>query len=152
MRKQNALHQGRPPKQTRFPKTGTEQSRVKPKVRKLLDKHGWYRWPTPATKYGLSGVSDTLAVKMGMFIAVESKFSRNDPTTLQKQFLGNIRAQQHFAFVVRETTLDAFATFLEYLDQSIAWVAAGKGTPPAEIGGPLTEAIRVLTETEVLKK
>ena len=134
----------------RKPKTGNEQKTVKPKIRKLLDKHGWFWWATPATMYSQSGISDICAVKQGMFLAVEAKFGRNDPTPTQMAYLDSIRACDHFAFVVRETTLDAFETFLTCLDKSIEYAANNQIAPP-EVGGPLLDAIKALGDTQTVK-
>jgi hypothetical protein len=134
----------------RTPKTGNEQKTVKPKIRKLLTEHGWFWWATPATLYSQSGIADILAIKTGMFMAVEAKFGRNDPTPMQVAFLDSVRAEQHFAFVVRDTTLDAFEQFLVYLDKSIE-IAARQEVPSADIGGPLLDAMQRLHSTEVLR-
>ena len=133
----------------RKPKTGNEQKTVKPKIRKLLDKHGWFWWATPATMYSQSGISDILAVKAGMFLAVEAKFGRNDPTPMQVAYLNSVRAEQHFAFVVRETTIDAFEMFLDMLDRSMEY-AAQQQVPPADVGGPMLDAIQRMGDTEIL--
>ena len=133
----------------RKPKTGNEQKTVKPKIRKLLDKHGWFWWATPATIYSQSGIADICAVKQGMFMAVEAKFGRNDPTPTQVAYLNSIRAEAHFAFVVRETTIDAFAQFLEYLDKSIDYAARQEIAPP-DIGGPMLDAIKRMSDTEIV--
>ncbi len=137
----------RPP---RKPVTGNEQKSVKPRVRKLLDKHGWFWWGTPATMYSTAGIADILAVKSGMFLAIETKFGDNDPTPTQVAFLNSVRACDHFAFVVRETTLDALATFLRTLDESVAYATRNEVAPP-EIGGPMLDAIKEMGDKEILK-
>ena len=130
-------------------KSGSEQKTVKPKVRKLLTKHGWFWWGSTANGFGQTGIADICAIKDGMFMAVETKFGRNDPTPMQMAFIYSVRAGNHFGFIVRETTVDAFATFLEYLDRSIAVAAKGK-IPDATIGGPMLDAIKAMSDTEVL--
>lgn len=131
-----------------FPKsTRNEQNFVKPRVRKILTDHQWFWWITPANMYGRTGVSDYCAVKAGMFMAVETKFGPRDPTPMQVGYLDSIRACNHFAFVVRETTLNAFETFLDMLDKSIALYPA---VAPAEIGGPMVDAIKRMSDTEIL--
>jgi Holliday junction resolvase hjc len=122
------------------PQTKNE-SHVKAATKKLLDKHGWFWWMPPASQYGRSGLSDIMAVKTGMFMAIETKFGSNNPTPLQLGYLESIRAHDHFAFVVRETSLDALGRFLDYLDQSIA-IAARGSVPSPEVGGPMLEALR----------
>ena len=136
----------RPP---RKPVTGNEQKSVKPIIRKLLTQHGWFWWATPATMYSQSGITDLCAVKAGMFMAVEAKFGRNDPSPTQMGYLNSVRAESHFAFVVRETTLDAFGKFLGALDASIACASKGE-VPPPEIGAGMLDAIKELSDKEVL--
>lgn len=135
---------------SKFPgKHQNEAKTVKAPVKKLLTKYGWFWWLPAANQFGVSGVADILAVKKGMFIAIETKFGRNDPTPIQLAFLNSIRAEDHFAFVVRETTILALGQFLNYLDQSIAY-AAQQEIAPAEIGGAMLDAIKAMTDTEVL--
>lgn len=133
----------------RKPKTGNEQKSVKPKVRKLLTQHGWFWWATPATMYSQSGIADLCAIKSGMFMAVETKFGRRDPTPLQVAYLNSVRAEDHFAFIVRDTTIAAFARFLTALDKSIEF-ASRREIAPAEIGGAMLDAIKEMGDSEVL--
>ena len=135
---------------SKFPgKHQNEAKTVKAPVKKLLTKYGWFWWMPAANQFGVSGVADILAIKKGMFIAIETKFGRNDPTPMQLAFLNSVRAEDHFAFVVRENTLLALGQFLNYLDQSIAY-AAQQEIAPAEIGGAMLDAIKAMTDTEVL--
>ena len=135
---------------SKFPgKHQNEAKTVKAPVKKLLTKYGWFWWMPAANQFGVSGVADILAIKKGMFIAIETKFGRNDPTPMQLAFLNSVRAEDHFAFVVRETTILALGQFLNYLDQSIAY-AAQQEIAPAEIGGAMLDAIKAMTDTEVL--
>ena len=132
----------------RKPQTKNE-SYVKAAVKKLLDKHGWFWWMPPANGFGQSGISDIHAVKAGMFMAVETKFGKRDPTAMQQGFLDSVRSANHFGFVVRDTTIEAFGEFLTYLDKSIEVAAQGL-VPDADIGGPLLDAINTLHSTEIM--
>jgi hypothetical protein len=134
---------------SKLPNTQNE-SHVKARVKKLLSKHQWFWWMTPANGFGRSGISDFCAIKQGMFLAIETKYGSNDPSAMQTAYLDSVRACDHFAFVVRDTTLDAFEMFLVYLDKSIEF-SARQEIPPAEIGGPLLDAIKRLIDTEKLK-
>ena len=126
------------------------ESHVTKGVKKILDAHHWFWWMTPANGYGASGIADFCAVKQGMFLAIETKANRNDPTPMQRAYLDSIRTCDHFAFVVRDTNLDAFEQFVVMLDKSIEYSAQGQ-IPPAEIGGPMLDAIKRLTDDEVVK-
>lgn len=135
----------------RFPKTGNEAKSVKTPVKKLLTKYGWFWFSPPANQFGISGVADILAVKSGMFMAIETKYGKNDPTEIQLAFLNSIREQDHFAFVVRDSTILQFGQFLTYLNLSVE-IASKGGTPDSSVGGPLLDAIKGLQETEVLDR
>jgi hypothetical protein len=132
----------------RKPQTQNE-GHVKRAVKKLLTKHDYFWWMPPANGFGQSGISDIHAVKRGMFMAIETKFGRRDPTPMQLAFLNSMRAADHFAFVVRDTTLDAFEAFLVYLDKSIE-IAGRNEVPPAEVGGPMLDAIKRMADTQIL--
>ena len=69
-----------------FPK----EADVKTKAKRLLDRHSWMWWMTPASAFGKSGVSDFCALKKGTFMAVETKLHPNKPTEQQKAFLRNV--------------------------------------------------------------
>lgn len=68
---------------------------------------------------------------------------------MQVAFLSSVRAEGHFAWVVRDTTMDAFEAWLVGLDASIEY-AARKEIAPPEVGGPMVDAIATLMNTEVL--
>src|SRR5208282_6426751 len=95
---------------------------VKAEVKKLLDKHGWFWFMPPANAYGRSGISDFLALRGGVMMALETKFD-DTPTALQQGFLSSIAAEGGFAFVVDEKRLDAFAAWMDLFDQAIAIAA-----------------------------
>lgn len=135
----------------RRPQTGNEAKSVKAPVKKLLTKHGWFWWSPPANMYGATGVSDIHAIKKGMFMVVETKFNKNDPTPLQMGFINSVRAEDHFAFVVRETTIVAFGEFLRYLDMSVEHSSKGE-VPPVEVGGPLLNALNDMAAQEILDR
>ena len=121
------------------------EKNVKIKIRKLLTEHEWFWWNVPMNSYAKSGISDIHAVKKGMFMVVEGKRDNNeDPTALQKGFLGSIAAEDHFAFVVDADNLGQFELFLGCLDRSMNAVAAG-GKPTPEDGAGMLNAIREMT-------
>lgn len=121
---------------------------VKKQIRLLLDRHGFFHWPTMQSGMGTVGASDRLAIRNGVFIAIEAKFDKRKLTSNQAQFLENISAEDGFGFVVNEKTIEQLQVFLEAFDRSVA--AASKGEKPtAEDGALQLEAIRVLTEPVV---
>ena len=116
---------------------------VKAKVKKLLDKYGWFWWCPPANGFGVSGISDFNAVKDGVFMAVETKFGSNKPTAMQGAFLRSINQESCFGFVVNENTLEWLDTFLEEFERSKIDVSEKKAMAH-ESGAALIDAIRAL--------
>lgn len=132
---------------SRMPQTGNEQKSVKPKVRKLLDRYGWFWWAQDAGPFGTNGKSDTAALKAGVFMAIESKFGNGRATALQIGYLNSVAMEDGFAFIVNEQTLPQLEIFLKHFGQATDFVRKSKGkTPDAEIGGPLLDALKVLTD------
>ena len=134
----------------KFPGTKNEQNNVKPKVRKLLDAYDWFWWNGKADAFGKSGISDILAVCPGVFMVVECKsiytsHGKAGPTAPQLGFLNTIKSCKHFAFVVNEANLWAFEQFLEMFKAANAYAAQGLKAP-VEVGGPLLDAIKALTD------
>jgi Holliday junction resolvase len=116
---------------------------VKDKVKKLLVKHGWFYFMPPANAYGRSGISDFIALKAGVMLAIETKFGSNKPTAMQKAFLESINAESAFGFVVNEGNLDWLAAFLEDFGAQTELVAS-EGKMANEAGARLVDAIRAL--------
>lgn len=117
---------------------------VKARVKKLLDKHNYFWWMPAANGFGTQGVADFLAVRKGLFIAVETKFGGNKPYAMQRAFLDSIAAEDHFAFVVDEKNLDVFERFLQLLDESIQRTATEGKPPTDEQGAGMVDCIRHL--------
>jgi hypothetical protein len=117
---------------------------VKREVKRLLDKHKWFWWCPPANAYGKSGISDFHAVRGGVFMAIETKMSPNKPTAMQEGFLGSIKAEGGFAFVVTEKTVSWFAVWLQAFDAATAATAAGS-EPTPEDGAAMLNAMHELT-------
>lgn len=116
---------------------------VKAKVKKLLDKHGWFWWMIPANGYGKSGVSDFHAIKAGVFLAIEAKFGSNKPTALQRAFLESINAEDAYGFVVNDKNLDELEAFLHNFAEQAKEVATNNRMSN-EAGARLIDAIRAL--------
>lgn len=85
---------------------------VKELVKALLNAHGWFTWMPGANGYGAQGVPDHLALKDGVFLAVEAKFGSNKPKATQKAFAAHIIANDGFAFCVNEKNIDHLAWWL----------------------------------------
>lgn len=122
----------------------TENS-VKAIVKALLNAHGWFTWMPGANGYGQQGVADHLAIKNGVFLAVEAKFGRNKPKPLQKSFAAQVIANDGFAFCVNERNIDHLAWWLESFEIATQYQQRGQEVP-AEHGARLLNAISALTD------
>jgi Holliday junction resolvase len=116
---------------------------VKAKVKKLLDKFGWFWFMPPANAYGRSGISDIIALKAGVMLAIETKFGANKPTAMQVAFLNSVNAESAFAFVVNEGNLNWLEVFLEDFNSQTDLVAT-EGKMANDAGARLVDAIRAL--------
>lgn len=101
---------------------------VKKKIRKALDKHGWFHWMPVAGLYGTGGVSDILALKAGIFLAIEAKHgsgakggTKQKPmgTPLQMNFLASVRSHGGYGHVINEENLPRLEALLVEIDKWI---------------------------------
>lgn len=118
---------------------------VKKLVKELLDFHGWFSFVPGAGGFSTHGVSDRLALKDRVFIAVEVKFGYNKPKPLQKSFAAQVMSNECYAFCVNEKNIDHFAWWLESFQ--VATLAQMRGDPvPPEHGSRMLNAIGELTD------
>jgi hypothetical protein len=117
---------------------------VKKQVKKLLEKHSWFWWMPPANMYGKTGIPDFNAFRGGVFMVIETKFGKNEPTAMQLGFLHSIAAESGFAFVVNENRINWLRLWLEAFDRSIAASAKDEEPDPAD-GAQMLDAMKVLT-------
>jgi Holliday junction resolvase len=85
----------------------TPESKVKERVKRLLDKFAAYHFSPATGGYGRSGIPDIVGCYRGHFFAVECKAGNNKPTALQERELQRIRDAGGFAFLVNEENLEA---------------------------------------------
>lgn len=91
----------------------TPEAKVKEKIKKILKEHGvWYAMPM-GTGYGNSGVPDFLCCIKGKFLAVEAKAGKGIPTALQEKNIRDIENAGGDAWVVRETNIENFETYIK---------------------------------------
>ena len=125
-------------------RTYSKEADVKKYVRQLLTKHGWFWWMPAANGFGRSGVSDFIALKQGVPLAIETKFGKYQPTPLQQIFLKRFAAQKGMAFIVDEANVDALEAYLVGFDAVVH--ARDSGRPPdASVEVSLLAALTRLT-------
>lgn len=118
---------------------------VKTFIKRLLDFHGWFTWMPAANGYGLQGVSDHLALKTGVFLAIEAKFGSNKPKPQQKSFAAQVIANDAFAFCVNEKNIDHLAMWLESFEIATQHEMQKLEVPP-EHGARMMNAMSALTD------
>jgi len=94
----------------------TPESRVKDKVKKLLDAHGVYYFMPATGGYGRSGVPDFVCCFRGRFFAIECKAGLNDPTALQQREMRRIEEAGGITYVARDDSLPMLPTLLAAID------------------------------------
>lgn len=93
----------------------TPESRVKARVKRILDDYGVYHFSPATGGYGRSGVPDIIGCYRGRFIAIECKAGDNEPTALQRRELMRIHEADGLAWVVNENVVDEIGEWLEGL-------------------------------------
>ena len=82
-----------------------DENWAKTKLKKLLADHGVFSVPIAANGMGVSGISDRLGVKDGLFIAIEVKRpgrrgeANRGASALQVKFLNQVAAHNGISFV-----------------------------------------------------
>ena len=94
----------------------TPESKVKKKVKKILDDLGAYHFSPMATGFGRSGVPDIIACYKGKFIGIECKAGKNEPTLLQKHNIKEIQRNQGLAIVVNEDNIEALLALVKEIE------------------------------------
>ena len=91
----------------------TPESKVKKKVKKILDDLNAYHFSPMATGYGRSGVPDIIACYKGKFIGIECKSGDNKPTLLQLRNIDDIKRNQGLAIVINEDNIESLLALVK---------------------------------------
>ena len=90
----------------------TPESKVKKRVREMLDTLGIYHFMPPANGFGRAGIPDIIACMDGHFIAIECKAGSGKTTALQERELERIQNAGGTTFIARETNIDELQRIL----------------------------------------
>jgi Holliday junction resolvase len=90
----------------------TPETKVKQRVRKVLEEHNAYCFLPATGGYGRSGIPDIVGCYNGCFFAVECKAGRGTTTALQEKELRKIRQAGGSAFVINETNIEELSQWL----------------------------------------
>lgn len=86
----------------------------------MLVEHGALFFSPVTGGYGVSGVSDIIALYKGYFIAIEAKAdATKKPTELQKKFLGQVQSNGGIAVVVHKDNVSDLKTMLIKIDELV---------------------------------
>jgi hypothetical protein len=80
----------------------TPEAKVKAKIKAILKEHGVYYAMPIGTGYGNVGVPDFLCCIHGVFVGIEAKSGKNQPTALQCKNLEAIDGAGGIALVINE--------------------------------------------------
>ena len=91
----------------------TPESKVKAKIKKILEENNVYYAMPIGTGYGRSGVPDFLCCVEGRFLAIEAKATDKDkPTALQMREMKRIEDVGGGAVVIHEGNVDGLVNVL----------------------------------------
>jgi Holliday junction resolvase len=91
----------------------TPESKVKKKVKKILDDLGAYHFSPMTAGFGRSGVPDIIACYKGKFIGIECKSGDNKPTLLQLRNIDDIKRNQGLAIVINEANIESLLALVK---------------------------------------
>ena len=90
----------------------TPESKVKKRVREMLDTLGIYHFMPPANGFGRAGIPDIIACMDGHFIAIECKAGKGTTTALQERELDRIHNAGGTTYIAREDNIDELQQIL----------------------------------------
>ena len=91
----------------------TPEGKVKDRIKKILKAHNIYYAMPMGTGYGNAGVPDFLCCVKGMFVGVEAKADKGQPTALQLKNMSAIEASGGHAWLVNELNMDMFELWIK---------------------------------------
>ena len=83
----------------------TPESKIKNRVKKILDELGVYYFMPATGGYGRSGIPDIVGCYKGVFFAIECKAGKGTTTALQERELKRITNAGGIAWVVNEDNI-----------------------------------------------
>jgi len=84
----------------------TPESKVKARVRKILDERSAYYVMPVTSGYGNSGAPDFLVCYRGKFMGIECKAGKGKPTELQLDNLKRIEENGGIQFIINESNIE----------------------------------------------
>ena len=84
----------------------TLESKIKSRIKLILEELPCYFFMPPANGYGRAGISDFVGCLNGMFFSIEAKAGKGKTTALQDRELQRIKDAGGFAIVVNEENVE----------------------------------------------
>ena len=91
----------------------TPESKVKTKIKMILDSMGAYFIQPVGTGFGSSGAPDIVACYKGFFIGIEAKAGKGKTTALQELNLAKIKMMGGLALVINEMNVSELKQLIE---------------------------------------
>ena len=98
----------------------TPETKVKMKVKRILDERGAYYFLPPSNGFGRAGIPDIIVCHCGYFLAIECKAGKGRTTTLQEREINRIRKSCGIALVVNETNYHDVVIHLTWMEEQYA--------------------------------
>ena len=96
----------------------TPEALVKKRIREILNQHNALFFSPVTGGYGVSGVSDIIALYRGRFLAIEAKADATKrPTELQMKFLQSVEFNEGIPMVIHKGNLDVLTEVLDAIDE-----------------------------------
>ena len=93
----------------------TPESKVKARIKKILNAEDVYYAMPIGTGFGRSGVPDFLCCVSGFFLAIEAKAAGGKATALQKKHLQHIHMAGGYSVIIDETNFDYLTSMIRGL-------------------------------------
>jgi Holliday junction resolvase len=90
----------------------TPESKVKAKVKAVLDSHGAYYFLPASNGFGHAGIPDIIVCHCGYFLAIECKAGKKQPTALQERELRRISEHGGVTLVINESNINDIEIYL----------------------------------------
>jgi Holliday junction resolvase len=98
----------------------TPETKVKIKVKRILEERGAFHFSPASNGFGRAGIPDIIVCHCGYFLAIECKAGKGRTTLLQERELARIRKSRGVALVVNETNYHDVVIHLTWMEEQYA--------------------------------
>jgi len=112
--------------------TTTPESKVKAKVKRILEERGVYHFSPASNGYGRAGIPDIIVCHCGYFLAIECKAGKGRTTLLQERELARIRKSRGVALVINETNYHDLVIHLTWMEKQYDRTVTAVSSPRSD--------------------